>query len=380
MGRRINPLLLAAAAIFLTPGDALSHDAVAHLDPELLSGWRTWLHLTIQWTHLVAFALWLGLTAGTLLLGIKPRLDHLLYSSWILFLVLLATGTYNMEWSAGISETPSLFLLPLLQKIPYGVTYTLVLAVKLGLYVLTVLIALVITLLHLRRQVREEQLRRVFFISESTLVFLLALATAVVLFYHEVADLWPTAVHSLGGVLGPEGPRGQTILSQDFLPPNDFGLLTTRDAWIDIGLRFVHLMGFGLWTGSNAWLLAFGGTSPRRFILYSWVLLVIQILSGIASMGRWTPLYLLPYAWNFDALSSLRFGSSYTLFITIKHGLVLTAISLMVIVTFRYLRLRSRADPFNFQPFVAASLFLGLAIGYIMMIVLLLHEGVDHVL
>ena len=152
-------LLFAGALTLLVSSDALGHDVAEHLDPELLTGWRTWLHLTIQWTHLVAFALWLGLTAGVLLLGIESRLDHLLYGSWILFLVSLATGTYNMEWSAGISETPSLFLLPLLQRIPYGVTYTIVLAAKLGLYGLTVLVALVITLLHLQHQVREEQLR-----------------------------------------------------------------------------------------------------------------------------------------------------------------------------------------------------------------------------
>src|SRR3989304_6243270 len=85
-------LLFAGALTLLVSSDALGHDVAEHLDPELLTGWRTWLHLTIQWAHLVAFALWLGLTAGTLMLGIKARLDELLYCSWILFLVLLASG------------------------------------------------------------------------------------------------------------------------------------------------------------------------------------------------------------------------------------------------------------------------------------------------
>lgn len=134
---------------------AFAHDIAQHLDPELLTGWRTWLHLTIQWTHLLAFALWLGLTLGTLLLGMNPPQDYLLYSSWILFLVLLATGTYNMEWSAGIPETPSLFLLSLLKTIPYGVTYSVVLAVKWGLYVLAILLTLVITILHLQGRMAE---------------------------------------------------------------------------------------------------------------------------------------------------------------------------------------------------------------------------------
>ena len=84
--------LLTGVLTLLVPRDALGHDVAQHLDPDLLTGWWTWLHLTIQWAHLVAFALWLGLTAGTLMLGIKARLDELLYCSWILFLVLLASG------------------------------------------------------------------------------------------------------------------------------------------------------------------------------------------------------------------------------------------------------------------------------------------------
>src|SRR5919106_2430108 len=122
-------LYLLPVFILLLAHSALGHDAAEHVDPELLTGWRTWVHLTIQWTHLIAFALWMGLTAGVLLFRVTAPLDHLLYSSWIIFLIMLATGTYNAEWGAGISDTPSLFLLPVLNAIPYGVTYTQVLAV-----------------------------------------------------------------------------------------------------------------------------------------------------------------------------------------------------------------------------------------------------------
>src|SRR3972149_1227382 len=331
-------LLFAGALTLLVSSDALGHDVAEHLDPELLTGWRTWLHLTIQWTHLVAFALWLGLTAGVLLLGIESRLDHLLYGSWILFLVSLATGTYNMEWSAGISEIPSLFLHPLLQRIPYGVTYTIVLAAKLGLYGLTVLVALVITLLHLQHQVREEQLRRGFLISESPLAFLLALAPAVVLFYHEVADLWPTAIHSLGGVSGPDGPRGQTIVGGDLSPPNDFGLLTTGAAWMDIGVRWVHLLGFGLWLGGSAVALTLGQVSTGRFLLVIWTALALQVASGISNMVRWTAFYLPPYIWNLSELTPIRFGKSYTLFMAGAHLFVIVSLTLLLFWAFRYSR------------------------------------------
>lgn len=373
---------LAVAITLLTAAQALSHDVPAHLDPELLTGWRTWLHLTIQWTHLVAFALWLGLTAGTLLLGLEARLDHLLYTSWILFLLLLATGTYNMEWSAGIAETPSLLLLPLLDKIPYGVAYTVVLAVKIALYVLAILLSLVVTILHLKRRVDEARLRRIFLLLGSTLAVVITLAVSIVLFYHEVADLWPTRFHSLGGVMGPEGPRGQAVVGPEVPPPNDFRLLLTREAWIDIALRWAHLMGFGLWLGGMVLAVVFRDVFPKRFLWYSWTLLVIQVLSGVASMDRWTPFYLPPYVWNLSNLSQVRFGRSYTLFMAIKHVLVVAVISLMVFATIRYRRVSStgETDQFSLRPFVVLNLLLGLAIGYIVIIILLLHEGVDHAL
>jgi hypothetical protein len=366
----------------LIPGEAWGHDIPRHLDPELLTGWRTWLHLTIQWTHLVSFAVWLGLTAGTLLLRIKTRLDLLLYNSWILFLLMLATGTYNMEWSAGISETPSLFLLPLLERIPYGVTYTVVLAVKVALYGLSVLLTLVVTVLHLRRGHDEARLRQVFITLGSLIGLAIALATAVVLFYHEVADLWPTRPHSLGGVMGPDGPRGQFVVSHDILAPNDFQLLLTPDAWIDIALRWLHLVGFGLWLGGTMVAAVSVDVDPKRFLWFSWTSLIIQLFSGLGNMGRWTPFYVAPFIWNFSALSEIRFGGSYALFMAAKHALVITVIGLTLALTYRYVTGRSKQEQgvFSLRPWLIAGAVLGLAIAYIMVIVLLLHEGVDHAL
>lgn len=379
LGILFKTLLLASALVFLAPANVLSREVAGNVDPGLLTGWRTWLHLFIQWTHLVAFALWFGLTAGVLLLRLKPSLDQLLYSSWILFLIILATGTYNMEYSAGIPETPSLLLLPLLEKIPYGVTYTIILAVKLGLYVLVALITLVITLLHLWTQLDKSNLRKIFLVSQSVLTILIALATATVLFYHEVADLWPTAIHSLGGVVGPEGPRGQSVANQNLPPPNDFRLLTRSAAWIDIGVRWVHLLGFGLWLGGSAAVLTFDQASSGRFLLVTWTASVLQVVSGIANMVRWTPFYLQPYIWNLSELSSIRFGRSYALFMAAKHLLVVPAILLLVVWTIRYLR-GEGTKYLSVRALAGVSFLLGLAIAYIMMIVLLLHEGVDHAL
>ncbi|MBI4525931.1 MAG: hypothetical protein HY695_19210 [Deltaproteobacteria bacterium] len=381
MNRKIFLIIALAVMDLYLSGRASGHDAPMHVDPELLAGWRTWLHLTIQWSHLVAFGLWLGLIVVTLVLRLTPPLDILLYSSWVLFLVSLATGTYNMEWSAGISETPSILLLPLLSPIPYGVSYTIVLTVKLGFYILLLFWTLFITALHLKRQRDEGKLRKLFVLVGSFLGVAISLATAVVLFYHEAADLWPTPVHSLGGVVGPEGPRPQAGLNQKPSSPDGFWLLTTSAAWVDISVRWVHLLGFALWVGASAAALLFGPVPIARFLSISWAAISLQLLSGIAGMVRWAPFDVPPYFWNLDHLSRIRFGRSYALFMTAKHGLVLVAIALMTIWTVRYGKNRRRNTPETpVQSLAGASLCIGLVIGYIMMIILFLHEGVDHAL
>ena len=370
--------LLSAVLCFWCSGSVLAHDVAEHLDPELITGWRTWVHLTIQWTHLAAFALWLGLTFGVILLGIEAPLDHLLYPSWILFLISFATGTYNMEWSAGISETPSVFLLPLLERIPYAVTYTLALAAKLALFVAAILFTLAVTLLRLRRRANEQRQRKIFLTYGALLVVSITLTASVVLYYHEVADLWPTPLHSQGGVMGPDGPRGQPVTAPQE-PPNDFSHLASGDAWIDIGLRWLHLLGFGLWLGGGAWALCFSGVSAARYLLLSWALVALQIVSGVASMARWTPFYVPPYIWNISELSAIRFARSYTLFMAAKHLLIAFALVFLTVWTVRYWK-AGEMTQLTIRPLAAVNVLLALAVGYIMMIVLLLHEGVDHAL
>lgn len=108
----------------------------------------------------------------------------------------------------------------------------------------------------------------------------------------------------------------------------------------------------------------------------------MQVLSGIASMGRWTPFFLPPYVWHLTALSHVNFGKTTTLFMAVKHLLVIWTLSLMMGMSIRYRRVRKegKTHQFNLQPFVFVNLFLGLVIGYLMIIMLLLHEGVDHAL
>jgi len=382
IGKRIFCVVLTVFVLFLIVDRVLAHEASMPADPELLVGWRTWLHLTIQWIHLVGLGLWFSFTAAPLLLGLNPPLSHLLYSSWALFLLLLATGNYNMEHSAGIPVVPSLLNLPLMGQIPYGVPYTVMLAVKQGLFALMVFFTAAITFLHARHRLGEAALRRTFLIAGSILGVLIALVTSAVLLLHEATDLWPTALHSMGGVLGPEGPRTVTAISGDSPPPNDFRLLARPEVWWDITVRWFHLLGFGLWLGGIITALWSGRVGARRFLMYSWAALAIQVFSGVTSMDRWTPFYLSPYIWNLDALSHLRFGRTYTLLMAVKQALVIAVIGVTGGMTLHCLKHRAAAamDVVSLRPWLISGLLLGLAIAYVMIMVLLIHEGVDHVL
>jgi hypothetical protein len=58
--------LFVLAVAVLLPALASAHSpagqetALAPLDPELFSGWQAWVHLLVQWAHLLGLPLWLG--------------------------------------------------------------------------------------------------------------------------------------------------------------------------------------------------------------------------------------------------------------------------------------------------------------------------------
>jgi hypothetical protein len=154
-------------------------------------------------------------------------------------------------------------------------------------------------------------------------------------------------------------------------PPNDFSLLMSSRAWLDIGARFLHLVGFGIWIG------------PRRFLSMLWAGLLVQVASGMVNMRLWTPFDVPPYVWNLTHLSQMRFGRSYALFMAGKHLLVLLAASLMIAWTVRYWKNSRRKDESEnvaVRSLAGVTLCIGLVIGYIMIIMLLLLEGIDHAL
>jgi hypothetical protein len=66
----------------------------------------------------------------------------------------------------------------------------------------------------------------------------------------------------------------------------------------------------------------------------------------------------------------------------VKHALVVAVLAVTGAMTFRYWKEQAsgKSRACILRPFLWLTLLLGLAIAYVMIIVLLIHEGVDHVL
>jgi len=152
---------------------------------------------------------------------------------------------------------------------------------------------------------------------------------------------------------------------------------------VDAVSRLAHLLGFGLWLGGIALAAAHPAISLKTVLRYTWVWLGIQLLSGIVQMAVATPFAMPPYLWNLGTLHHVRFGWTYTVLMAIKHGLVLGVVGVTGLLTLRYRVAVRRSEVAKDVPhrwLCAANLALGLAIAWIMLMLLLVHEGVDHAL
>jgi hypothetical protein len=367
--------------------------ALAPFDPELFTGWQVWVHLTVQWAHLLGLPLWLGVLVAAWVFRVFA-LETLLFAGWALLLLRGVSGAYNMEYSAGIPMAPSLLQWPMVGAYDFGRSYTAVLGVKQGLYGLAVLVILFVTAVHVcrAREADRTRLRTGYLAAQIVLGVLIVLATTGVLLLHEAADVSPTPVHALGGVMGLDGqpvsPAAQALPE----PYHSHALQSLSSGWhlirqprvlVDAVSRFAHLLSFGLWLGAMAVATVYPPVSLWTLLWYSWLWLGIQFLSGVVQMAVATPFALPPYLWNLEALHHIRFGWTYTVLMSIKHGLVLGVVGVTGLLTLRYRATVRQGDMVKQAKnrwFHAANLALGLAIAWVMIMLLLVHEGVDHAL
>lgn len=380
-------LLIAWGCFLLGARETSAHGVggdLAH-DPELLRGWETWLHLSLQWLHLVSSGLLIGGTLGVALLGVRGRCNEILMWMWVLLLLFLVTGSHNMEYSTSLSRTPSILDRTELDTTPYGWPYFLLLSMKIALYWIAVLFVLIVNIsfLNVKEAKKKVTLFRIYLFGGGALALALTFLVAVILFYHEVVDLWPIPPHSMGGVVGPA--EGTSPLAREVAPagvPNDFGLLTTGAAWLDIVSRWMHLVGFGLLLGGTAVSMRFREVHLRRFLSLTWTALGVQVTSGLFNMARWTPFAISPWIWNLGGLSHLRLGRTYALLLAIKLVLVAVLLLSNVGLTVWWRRRAPLERHSALIPPLFLWIFLLIIMGsaYVMVMVLLVHEGVDHAL
>ncbi|MBI3079655.1 MAG: hypothetical protein HYY85_22115 [Deltaproteobacteria bacterium] len=319
---------------------------------------------------------------GAWVIGVR-RLDGLLLAAWPLLLIQVVTGSYNMEYSAGIPMTPSLLNLNEVSRVPLGLTYTFALSSKLGIYTLVLLHTLAVTILYLRGRVPAPRLRRAYLVGATVLALVLTGLTAVVLLLHEAADLYPTALHGFGGRLGPQPPAlvgrpGGQVAS------DGFPLLGQGPTLVAIVLRWLHLLGFGLWLGLTGLGLTARPLPTRRLLLWSWIALGVQGLSGAGHLFTWVPLTPLPLPFNLEALRRLRFGLAYMWLLLAKLAVGAAVLGVTAALSSWATRRGPLADgkgP-NGLPrrLLGLNLALGLLLAYLAVMLLLVHEGIDHVL
>ncbi len=365
----------------------------AHGDPELLGHWRTQVHLLFQWAHLVAFGLWVGgMLAATRLPTLS--LEALLFASWALFLASLGTGSYNMEFGAATSDAPDIFSLPALRRRwEFGDAYIVLIGVKQALLVLAVLWTATVTVAHLRRppEAGRERLRTWFVGGSIALGLTVAAVVAMVLVLHEAVDLAPTPLHSLGGVVGAMGPSelaAADVATRAAPPPYGgdtralvagFRIFGIPRVTADATARFGHLVGFALWLGGVAASLVVPVGDAGRVVRLLWLALGIQAVTGAYQMVAWVPFTVVPYPWRLSAVADFRFGYTYTLLLTAKLGLAALAAAgtaVLGIVAHRGVERRGSAV----RALGWINFVIGLLLAYVVIALLLVHEGVDHAL
>lgn len=351
--------------------------------------------MLFQWAHLVAFGLWLGGMAAAARAR-SPSLESLRFASWAVFFVSVATGSYNMEFSAAVPTPPDILSLPGLSgRWPFADAYIILIGVKQALLVCAVRFTVAVTVRHLRRAAGADSARlRAGLVAGSLLLGVtLAATTSLVLVLHEAVDLAPTPVHSLGGIVGPgDGDEMAHAHQAMGAAPTPYGAETRAVAAgfelfgipriaMDATGRFAHLIGFALWLGAAAGSLAMPVAAADRVARLLWLGLAIQATSGVYQLVTWTPFTLTPLPWRLGEMTRFRFGYTYTVLLTLKLALAVAGALATVALTAATRRAADgRHRHVMIRTLQGAHVAIGLLLAYVAIAMLLVHEGVDHAL
>jgi hypothetical protein len=143
----------------------------------------------MRFGHLVGFALWLGGTAGLLLAPVDEA-ARALPVLWLGLITQALTGAYQIVWWTPFSVTPYPWQLSTMATFRFGFTYTLVLAVKLGLALVALLGTVALDMAARRASARPGGTRWVRGLGWLNVAIGLALAYAAItlLLVHEGVD------------------------------------------------------------------------------------------------------------------------------------------------------------------------------------------------
>lgn len=156
-------------------------------------------------------------------------------------------------------------------------------------------------------------------------------------------------------------------------------MLAQGPALAALGLRGLHLLGFGLWLGLMGLGLAAREPPLRRLVTWAWLALGVGLLSGIGELVTWVPFAALPLPWNLGGLRHFRFGVTYTSLLAAKLAV---AGAILAVTAWLWVLSRRASHPAAglARGLLALNIALGFALAYLAMMLLLVHEGIDHAL
>jgi hypothetical protein len=190
------------------------------------------------------------------------------------------------------------------------------------------------------------------------------------------AGTWEVTITVKGRVVGETHVQAAVGLSAPVQSPLDRPDLDLD--WIllrHLALEWGHLGGFGLWLGATVIGLFTPQTNLRAVATVTWIAFILTATTGLYKMQVGTPF---PYGLTLGRWDVPRifFGREYVNTLVLKHILMLIAIAVTAVLTWRVWR--HPTCPNASRPLLATNLALALGIAGCVAVLNLLHAIVLH--